>query len=289
MDMLYFGVCVCVFGIISPVIAFSHGAPEFSCKDPSTFHTRRINETHEGIIMPGSSASNPFSVVVETVRYRPGEKITVFMESSQLDKPLRGFFLQAVQADIDIRDLRRRAHGTFENSTNDEHPSPCQTFGDSVTGGITHSNSRDKQSIMVTWIAPTTYNPGDIQFLATGVYDYFTYWTDIRSTKLTPEDYPPTSENTITGQYTPTAAWYQWLQLLHRQQILRQHLGIPVTPRKDNGAGHDHHHDHHHHDHAHDHSHSMDSKSSRPISTTTIQTSSPATTTQSSVSTTLKA
>lgn len=219
--------------------------------------------------MPGDLSSNPYSVRVDVQKYGPGDKITVIIESKQLDKPLRGFFLQAIQAGIHIRDLGRRAFGTFVNTSLDEKPSPCQTFGDIVTGGVTHSNSRDKQSVKVTWLAPVTHNPGDIQFMTTGVLDYNTYWTDIRSSRLVPDGYPTTSGNRVNGRFTPTAAWYRWLQYIRQQQLLKQHLGIPITVSKDNqGAGHDHHHHHHDHDHAHDHSHGA--APSKQVSTTPV-------------------
>lgn len=67
---------MCAFALFSPVVSFSHGAPDFSCKDPSTFHTRKINATHEGIIMPGDILINPYSLMLEGSTYRPGEKIT---------------------------------------------------------------------------------------------------------------------------------------------------------------------------------------------------------------------
>lgn len=85
--------------------------------------------------------------------------------------------------------------------------------------------------------------------------------------------------NTISGRFTPTAAWYRWLQYIRQQQLLKQHLGIPITVNKDNqGAGHDHH--HHHHDHAHDHSHGAPpseqvSTTVAPVSQTNESTSKP--------------
>ena len=62
--------------VISPVTSFSHGAPDFTCKDPSTFHTRRINGTHEGIIMPEDMLTNTYTADVSVTKYRPGQKVT---------------------------------------------------------------------------------------------------------------------------------------------------------------------------------------------------------------------
>jgi hypothetical protein len=70
------------------------------------------------------------------------------------------------------------------------------------------------------------------------------------------------SENGFSGRYTPTAAWFRWLQYIRQLQLLKQNLGIPIKTSQDTkGAGHDHmgadhdHHHHHHHHHHHDHTH----------------------------------
>lgn len=207
--------------------------------------------------MPGNMSTNPYSVEVEVLKYGPGDKITVTLKSNDPKRPLSGFFLQAVQANIHLRDLRRRAFGTFENTTKDERPSVCDAFDSVKTSGITHSNAKGRKSVIVTWIAPVEYNPGDIQFLATGVLDYYTYWTDIRSKVLVAEGFSKPSETVSSGSYAPTAAWYRWLQYLRQQQLLRRKLGLPI-PAAQEGTDHmspEHDHHHHHHDHAHDHAH----------------------------------
>ncbi|XP_053379827.1 putative ferric-chelate reductase 1 isoform X2 [Mercenaria mercenaria] len=219
--------------------------------------------------MPEDMLIIPYTVDTDVTKYRPGQKITVTLQSSDTKSPLRGFFIQAVQAGIHLRDLRRRAFGKFENTTDDERPSVCQSFRTTETTGITHSNNKGKQRVTVTWVAPTEYNPGEIQFLATGVLDYATYWTDIRSQRLIPDGYNTPSENNISGRYTPTAAWFRWLQYLRQMQLLKQNLGIPIKASQDtNGAGHDHDHHHHHHDHhdhAHDHAHGVTNKTDAAV------------------------
>ena len=62
--------------VIPGTRAFSGGAPDFSCKDPSAFHTRKINDTHEGIIMPQSMTTSPFRLDVNVRTFRPGDRIT---------------------------------------------------------------------------------------------------------------------------------------------------------------------------------------------------------------------
>lgn len=56
--------------------AFSGGAPDFSCKDPSAFHTRKINDTHEGIVMPQPMSTSPYRLNVSARIFRPGDRIT---------------------------------------------------------------------------------------------------------------------------------------------------------------------------------------------------------------------
>jgi len=58
------------------VAAFSHGAPDFSCRDPSTFHTRRVNATHEGVVMPQPAATSPYRLRVNQNTFTPGGRVT---------------------------------------------------------------------------------------------------------------------------------------------------------------------------------------------------------------------
>ena len=89
--------------------------------------------------------------------------VTLFTENP--DQSLRGFFIQAIQADINIRDLARRSFGKFENLTSSEQVSKCQDTNGVPSGGITHTNGDNKQSVRVVWIAPETYSPGPIQIV----------------------------------------------------------------------------------------------------------------------------
>ncbi|KAH3818516.1 uncharacterized protein LOC127880885 [Dreissena polymorpha] len=209
---------VFAIGLLAVCQGFSTGAPDFSCKDPSTFHTRAINATHEGVIMPQSPGSNPYRIRVESTTFNPGDRIRVTLYSETSNQPIRGFFLQAIQADINIRDLRRRSYGRFENLTSDEKPSVCESTRNWRAGGVTHTNSRTHRAVTVVWVAPEEWNPGPLQFLGTGVLDYNTYWTDVRSPQINPVGYP-----TVGGHFSPalsseTAAWYQWLQYIRNQQ-----------------------------------------------------------------------
>ncbi|XP_052819658.1 uncharacterized protein LOC128245507 [Mya arenaria] len=220
-----------LMGLACTCYGFSHGAPDFSCKDPSTFHTRKINVTHEGIIMPQPATSSPYRIRTDRASFQPGDRVTVTLYSSTPERPLRGFYIQAIQADIHIRDLRREAFGRFENLTMNERPSICQQTYRSTTGGATHSNTRGRASVSVVWVAPETYNPGNVQFLATGVFNYDTYWTNIRSDHLVPTGYQTAADTTIHP--TATAAWYRWLMYLHQQQ---QQSRKKETPRKLGGT-----------------------------------------------------
>lgn len=181
--------------------------------------------------MPQPMSTSPFSMDVSATTFSPGDRITVTLYTQNPRQMVRGFFIQTIQANINIRDLRRNAFGRFENLTVDEKPSPCQPTGNIQSGGVTHSNNRGKQSVRVVWIAPESFNPGPVQFLATGVFNYDTYWTDIRSSPVTPTGFPTSTEYQIQGQLTPTAAWYRWLQYIRQSQLLQQN-----TNQKQEGA-----------------------------------------------------
>lgn len=67
---------VYAFSLFTAGHAFSEGAPDFSCKDPSAFHTRKINDTHEGIIMPQAMSTSPYMIDVSAQTFRPGDRVT---------------------------------------------------------------------------------------------------------------------------------------------------------------------------------------------------------------------
>ena len=70
------------FGILDFLISvnvcfgFMTGAPDWSCKDPSTFHTLRLNASHEGIIMPQEMSTNPYTLEVDSKTFTPGSRVT---------------------------------------------------------------------------------------------------------------------------------------------------------------------------------------------------------------------
>ena len=71
-----------ILGILDLIISmnvcsgFMTGAPNWSCKDPSTFHTLRLNASHEGIIMPQEMKTNPYRVEVVSETFTPGSRVT---------------------------------------------------------------------------------------------------------------------------------------------------------------------------------------------------------------------
>ena len=56
--------------------SFMTGAPDWSCKDPSAFHTLRVNATHEGIIMPQDMSTSPYILDVDVSTFTPGSRVT---------------------------------------------------------------------------------------------------------------------------------------------------------------------------------------------------------------------
>ena len=61
--------------IFSHVTCFMTGAPDWSCKDPSAFHTLRLNASHEGIIMPQDMKNNPYAIDVDVSSFKPGSTV----------------------------------------------------------------------------------------------------------------------------------------------------------------------------------------------------------------------
>ena len=64
------------FGLNYVISGFMTGAPDWSCKDPSAFHTMRINASHERIIMPQDMSTNPYTLDVDATSFYPGSTVT---------------------------------------------------------------------------------------------------------------------------------------------------------------------------------------------------------------------
>ncbi|KAK3607514.1 hypothetical protein CHS0354_031138 [Potamilus streckersoni] len=213
-------------------VAFETGAPDNTCRDPSSVHTFQFNATHTGIYMPQPEGRNPYILQTDRQSFGPGQPVKVTIHSGNTGQPFRGFFIQAVEANINIRNLSRVPFGTFA-SGNGSRPSSCDMPGEVVhRGGITHVQNDDKYNITVTWIPPED-NPGNVQFLATVVRRYTTYWTNIRSIVLYPEGYSGQAAAQTRREWTPAMAWYAWMMYLlqaqhatpqQQQQLQRENL-----------------------------------------------------------------
>ncbi|XP_046381171.1 putative defense protein 3 [Haliotis rufescens] len=158
---------------VTCVFAFPNGAPAELCGSP--LGRPMHNET-----LPQSTCS-PFQIVVNATEYGPEQPINITIHGNGL--PFRGFL---VTADT----TTGMFDGTCLNTSADAKAVPnC---------GMTHSSSVDKTSVTLLWYPPTIVHVGSIQFKLVVVKEYSTYWSDVRSSVLTPSK---------TGYYSLTDMW----------------------------------------------------------------------------------
>uniref|UniRef100_UPI0037E7E6D5 putative ferric-chelate reductase 1 n=1 Tax=Semicossyphus pulcher TaxID=241346 RepID=UPI0037E7E6D5 len=131
-----------------------------------------------------SKSSPPFTVSASSATYRPGGVITVMVEAgTNSSTEFQGFLLQA----------RSRSGnavlwpvGKFTNIDPSMFTTlHCQSKQNST---VSQASGAKKKKVQLTWEAPSNSNYGDIYFSATVVQDYTTFWVQLNSSTLRPEN-----------------------------------------------------------------------------------------------------
>jgi len=184
-----FGVVVLALGLVAYAQAYSTGAPDFQ-PDPRnpmsmmqemmdarcTTGNLRPKHTFRGqLIMPQTTAA-PYKLNVENanMRYGPNAGKVKVTLTADAGKNFKGFFITG-----DGEDVKGFA-GLFE---------PDRILAESRTAhavkscvyGITHGDSNPKTSVTVYWTPPANYTYGRVQFKATVVEKFDTFYTGVLS------------------------------------------------------------------------------------------------------------
>ncbi|XP_033883482.3 putative ferric-chelate reductase 1 [Acipenser ruthenus] len=118
------------------------------------------------------TSAAPFSVTASKATYSPGDQITVTLQAKS--GTFRGFLLQARQIG------GRAAVGSFTITD------PTNTQGlncNAANSAVSHTSKSDKSTIQATWNAPSS-GTGNIEFSATFVRVYETFWSQVKSSQL---------------------------------------------------------------------------------------------------------
>nr|XP_046155407.1 putative ferric-chelate reductase 1 [Oncorhynchus gorbuscha] len=116
----------------------------------------------------------PFSVTTDRFSFKGGDEIIVRLLAAST--PFTGFILQA-------REVGGSSPlGSFTVTSGEAQPLTCNGLPNSA---ISHTSNSLKSSIQGIWRAPTSGNLNSIQFSASFVKDYSTFWVEVRSSPVT--------------------------------------------------------------------------------------------------------
>ncbi|XP_066548702.1 putative ferric-chelate reductase 1 isoform X2 [Amia ocellicauda] len=171
------------------VAAYSNGKVTESCKSMKPGHGHA-----------SSRKPSPYSITVDKEKFNPGDRITVTLSgSSSGGKSFKGFLIEA----RDASHPNDHAIGSF--TLLNPHDSQLLNCGTSEGSAVSHTHKSGKLEMQVVWNAPSD-SPPAVQFLATVVEHYDTYWVKIPSPVITQNNVspPPILPTTTNGQTVPS-------------------------------------------------------------------------------------
>ncbi|KAJ8277992.1 hypothetical protein GJAV_G00082530 [Gymnothorax javanicus] len=142
---------------------YSSGEVSASCSDMTPGH---VGGTAQ-------STPSPYEIILDRSNYATGDEITVTLQASS--SPFLGFMLQAheVGGNAPI--------GSFSVTSEQTRLLSC---GGITNSAITHRSSAQKTTIQGLWRAPTSGLLKDIEFRATFVQNFTTYWLQVKSSRV---------------------------------------------------------------------------------------------------------
>ncbi|CAL8292121.1 unnamed protein product [Lota lota] len=117
------------------------------------------------------TGSSPYTVTSDKTTYKDGDKITVRLQSTG-STTFKGFLLQAREVGSAV---------TLGSFTVTSGPAQLLSCGQRSNSAVSHSSSVKKTAITATWTASVSKAPKPIEFRATFVQSYSTFWVSLRS------------------------------------------------------------------------------------------------------------
>lgn len=152
-------------GWIQQATGYGRGAPDTTCSTMLPRHGPNPQTS------PSPYATTPLQTSVE-----PGGTITVRLAAINPADNFRGFLIHATNSSSQLF----MALGSFINPPSNTKSVTCSP---GLQNSLTHGDGRGKTSLDITWQAPAEYQ-GDVQFRATFVKDYNTFWTQVPAVAL---------------------------------------------------------------------------------------------------------
>ncbi|XP_058622044.1 putative ferric-chelate reductase 1 [Onychostoma macrolepis] len=135
------------------------------------------------------SSSAPFTVTADKTTFKEGDQITVSLNNQSADQ-FKGFMLQARQVGSST------PIGTFNVTDINVQFLSCDGVANS---SVSHTSNRNKSSIEAKWTAPTSGQLGDIEFRATFVKNFTTFWVGVKSSAVVYTGTPATAAPTVSS------------------------------------------------------------------------------------------
>ncbi|KAK3552057.1 hypothetical protein QTP70_031786 [Hemibagrus guttatus] len=120
------------------------------------------------------TSTPPYGVTADSSRYKEGDTITVTLNA--ISGSFTGFLLEArlVGGNSNI--------GSFSILNSNAQTLNCAGVSNSA---VSHTSKSSKTQIQTKWKAPTSGNLNNIEFKATFVRDYSTFWAGVKSAQIT--------------------------------------------------------------------------------------------------------
>ncbi|XP_059183387.1 putative ferric-chelate reductase 1 [Centropristis striata] len=170
---------------VAPVVrCYSSGLVVDSCEDMRPHHSGQSPQT----------GAAPFSVTVDHSSYRPGDQVKVRLQAPG-SAPFMGFLLQARE------EGGGSPVGSFTVAAGSAQLLTCSRTPNSA---VSHRSESLKTSIQVIWRSETSGDMKTIQFQASFVQNYRTFWLDVRSPSVTFANDSTDASTSLSTAKTPT-------------------------------------------------------------------------------------
>nr|XP_055037980.1 putative ferric-chelate reductase 1 isoform X1 [Misgurnus anguillicaudatus] len=159
MMLLYILLSACV----GTVHMYPNGLVTDACSDMVPSHRSSSAQT----------SSSPYTITATPTSFKGGDEITVTLSGSV---NFKGFMLQAYKAGTNT------PIGTFTVTNNQAQGLTC--FG-VANSAVSQTSKSGKPSIQVKWKAPTSGQLSNVEFRATFVQAFSTFWVGVKSSAIT--------------------------------------------------------------------------------------------------------
>ncbi|KAF7652309.1 hypothetical protein LDENG_00098530, partial [Lucifuga dentata] len=171
---------VLLFLLVVQVRCYSNGAITASCEDLRPGHSRINPQTEPA----------PFTVTADRSSFTPGQELIVNLQASA-STAFSGFLLQARE------EGSRTPLGSFTLPAGGAQLLTCNQQPNSA---VSHTSESPKTFIQLKWRSSTSGHTKPIQFHASFVQNFQTFWVDVRSAALTVTEPSPAPPQSISSE-----------------------------------------------------------------------------------------